>query len=74
MLKRLEKFVEPFMACLRRPEPKDHAQVYLAVLLSNLERKNTESIAYRHDQDRQNLQLIFVIRHYSLLYPSTFNL
>jgi SRSO17 transposase len=30
--------------------------VYLAGLLSDLERKNVESIAYRHDLDRGNLQ------------------
>jgi len=56
MLKRLKRFVAPFVACLKRPEPKEHAEVYIAGLLSDLERKNTESIAYRHDLDRQNLQ------------------
>jgi len=56
ILKRLKRFIEPFAAKLKRPEPKEHTAVYLAGLLSDLERKNTESIAYRHDQDRQNLQ------------------
>jgi SRSO17 transposase len=56
MLKRLEKFSEPFVASLRRSEPREHAQVYIAGLLSDLERKNVESIAYRHDQERVNLQ------------------
>ena len=56
MLNRLKKFAEPFVARLGRLERKKHAQVYIAGLLSDLERKNVESIAYRHDQDRQNLQ------------------
>jgi len=56
MVKRLEQFAEPFIACLTRREQKQHAQVYIAGLLSDLERKNVESIAYRHDQDRRGLQ------------------
>jgi SRSO17 transposase len=56
MIKRLEQFTEPFVVFLKRPEPKAHARRYLAGLLSDLERKNVESIAYRHDQERQNLQ------------------
>jgi len=56
MLNRLKKFVEPFVASLGRSERKEHAQVYIAGLLSDLERKNVESIAYRHDQERVNLQ------------------
>jgi SRSO17 transposase len=56
MLKRLEKFSEPFVANLRRSELREHAQVYIEGLLSDLERKNVESIAYRHDQERVNLQ------------------
>ena len=55
-LNRRERFAEPFVASLRRRELKEHAQVYLSGLLSDLDRKNTESIAYRHDQDRQGLQ------------------
>jgi SRSO17 transposase len=56
ILKRLKRFIEPFIAKLKRPEPKEHTEIYIAGLLSDLERKNVESIAYRHDQDRQNLQ------------------
>jgi SRSO17 transposase len=56
MLERLERFAEPFIRTLSRREPKEHAHVYLAGLLSDLERKNVESIAYRHDQDREGLQ------------------
>src|SRR5215510_7468595 len=53
---RLEKFVEPFAACLREAEQKKHARTYLTGLVSNLERKNVECIAYLHDQDRLPLQ------------------
>ncbi|MEK0340468.1 MAG: transposase, partial [Nitrosopumilus sp.] len=56
MLNRLKKFAEPFVMSLGRSERKEHAQVYIAGLLSDLERKNVESIAYRHDQERVNLQ------------------
>jgi len=56
MLNRLEEFAEPFVVSLGRSERKEHAQVYIAGLLSDLERKNVESIAYRHDQERVNLQ------------------
>ncbi|MGA9348220.1 MAG: transposase [Anaerolineae bacterium] len=56
MLKRLEQFAQPFIATLSRREQKEHAHTYIAGLLSDLKRKNTESIAYRHDQDRRGLQ------------------
>jgi len=56
MVERLEQFTVPFIGCLKRPEPKEYAQIYLGGLLSDLERKNVESIAYRYDLDRQNLQ------------------
>ena len=56
MNERLEAFAQPFVDCLRRSEQKEHAQTYLAGLLSDLERKNVESVAYRHDQDRHGLQ------------------
>ena len=55
-LGRLERFVKPFAECLWRQEQKEHARTYLSGLLSDLQRKNTESIAYRHDQERQALQ------------------
>ena len=56
MLARLETFVEPFAACLQRVEQRDNAQAYVAGLLSQVKRKNAESIAYLHDQERQGLQ------------------
>jgi len=56
MPKRLEQFAQPFINSLKRREQKEHAHTYIAGLLSDLKRKNTESIAYRHDLDRQGLQ------------------
>jgi len=56
MLRRLERFVEPFAASLGRCEQRQHVCQYVAGLLSNVKRKNVESIAYHHDQERQALQ------------------
>jgi SRSO17 transposase len=56
MLARLEQFVEPFAACLVRSKQRTLTQQYVAGLVSRVERKNVESIAYHHDQDRQVLQ------------------
>jgi SRSO17 transposase len=55
-LERLEKFTAPFAALLVRSEQREHAARFISGLLSDLDRKNTESIAYRHDQDRKDLQ------------------
>lgn len=55
-VERLAMFVKPFAELLGQPAQKQHAADYLSGLLSDLERKNVESIAYRHDQDRRNLQ------------------
>lgn len=56
MLARLERFVEPFAALLVRSKQRTLAQQYVAGLASQVKRKNVESIAYCHDQDRQMLQ------------------
>ena len=53
---RLALFVEPFAKLLTQPAQRQHSADYLSGLLSDLERKNVESIAYRHDQERRNLQ------------------
>lgn len=53
---RLTKFVEPFAKLLGQPAQREHAADYVGGLLSDLERKNVESIAYRCDQDRRELQ------------------
>jgi SRSO17 transposase len=56
VLPRLERFLDPFVALLQRPEAGPHARHYVAGLVSNLEYKNVESIAYLHDQRREPLQ------------------
>src|SRR5512143_3261550 len=53
---RLESFAQPFVASLPSPESRTHSRTYLAGLLSDGERKNAESIAYRYDLDRQTIQ------------------
>jgi SRSO17 transposase len=55
-LERLETFTIPFAQRLVRREQKEHAAKIISGLLSDLDRKNTESIAYRHDQERKDLQ------------------
>src|ERR1017187_7253055 len=56
MTERLQTFVQPFAKLLGDSQRQQHARSYVVGLLSNLKRKNTESIAYFHDQDRQGLQ------------------
>jgi SRSO17 transposase len=56
VLPRLERFLEPFVARLQRSEQEEHARHYVAGLVSDLEYKNVESIAYLFDQQREPLQ------------------
>lgn len=56
MRQRLMEFSEPFLDWFVRREQKEHAKTYLVGLVSDVERKNTESIAYLHDQERDCLQ------------------
>jgi len=56
LVKRLDAFTEPFAKSLTEPEQQRHAAEYMAGLLSKLERKTGEAIAYLHDQERQGLQ------------------
>jgi SRSO17 transposase len=56
LLKRLETFAEPFAESLTGPQQRRHAAEYMTGLLSKLERKTGEAIAYLHDQERQGLQ------------------
>jgi SRSO17 transposase len=56
VIERPTEFALPFAACLVRKEQREHARTYLAGLVSDLKRKNSESIAYRHDQERHGLQ------------------
>jgi SRSO17 transposase len=55
-MSRLESFARPFVSSLPSPESRAHSRTYLAGLLSDVERKNAESIAYRYDLDRQTIQ------------------
>lgn len=56
VLPRLEKFMEPFVECFVRSEQVRHAHTMVQGLLSDLEDKNVESIAYRFGQERMPLQ------------------
>jgi SRSO17 transposase len=56
VLKRLDEFVKPFAANLKHLAQREHAEEYVAGLVSNVKRKNIETIAYLHEQDRQPLQ------------------
>jgi SRSO17 transposase len=56
LLPRIETFVAPFVATLGGTEQRKHATEYITGLLSNLERKTGEAIAYLHDQERQGIQ------------------
>ena len=56
LLGRLSAFVEPYAEALREPEQRQHAAEYMTGLISGLERKTGEAIAYLHDQERQGLQ------------------
>lgn len=53
---RLENFMEPFIDVFVRKEQVSHANTFVQGLLSDVERKNAESIAYRFGQERMPLQ------------------
>lgn len=56
VMSRLEDFARPFAASLPSAESRHHSRTSIAGLLSDVERKNAESIAYRYDLDRQVIQ------------------
>src|SRR6266850_1126120 len=56
VLPRLQSFLQPFVVALQSPEQQTNAQHYVQGLLSDLDSKDTESIAYLHDHERQGLQ------------------
>ncbi len=56
VMPRLERFMVPFIDNLVRREQVEHAGTFVRGLLSDLEHKNAESIAYRFDQNRMPLQ------------------
>src|SRR3954453_13431654 len=55
-LTRLEAFVEPFAESLDEPAQRRHTLEYITGLISDLEHKTGEGIAYLHDQQRQGTQ------------------
>lgn len=54
--RRLEEFLEPFVASLVRREQVAHVRTFVSGLLSDLADRNVESIAYRFGQERLPLQ------------------
>ena len=56
VMPRLEAFLQPFVRALSSTEQRTNAQHYVEGLLSDLDGKDIESIAYLHDRERQGLQ------------------
>jgi SRSO17 transposase len=56
VMPRLEQFMEPFVEPFVRRQQVEHALTFVQGLLSDVEKKNVESIAYRFGEDRMPLQ------------------
>jgi SRSO17 transposase len=56
VLPRLGSFLQPFVQVLQTSEQRTNARHYVQGLLSDLDSKDVESIAYLHDRERQGLQ------------------
>ena len=56
VMPRLDAFLQPFLAALRIEEQRTNAKHYVSGLMSDLDGKDVESIAYLHDRERQGLQ------------------
>jgi SRSO17 transposase len=56
VMPRLHTFMKPFVRIFQGQAADQHATTYVCGLLSNVERKNIESIAYRFGQSRLPLQ------------------
>ena len=56
VIPRLSTFMKPFISIFQGQAADQHAKTYVCGLLSNVERKNIESIAYRFGQSRLPLQ------------------
>ena len=73
LLERLQAFAEPYAIALTEPEQRQHTVEYIRGLLSKLDHKTGEAIAYLHDQERQGIQKF--IGHVPWDYqPSPFNM
>jgi SRSO17 transposase len=53
---RLVGFVAPFTRSILQAKQRRRAVEFIGGLMSDVERKNAESIAYRHDQERNEMQ------------------
>ena len=53
---RLVSFLQPYFASLPRSETRENAMIFTRGLISDLARKNTESIAYRFGRKRDAMQ------------------
>jgi SRSO17 transposase len=56
VIPRLYSFMAPFVKIFQGQMAEQHAKTYVSSLLSNVERKNVESVAYHFDQSRLPLQ------------------
>ena len=56
VIPRLDSFMNPFVKIFQGQVANRHAKTYVCGLLSNVERKNVESIAYRFGHSRLPLQ------------------
>lgn len=56
LIERVTDFAEPYARSLSEPEQRQHTVEYIKGLLSKLDRKTGEAIAYLHDQERQGIQ------------------
>jgi SRSO17 transposase len=56
VMSRLESFLQPFVKPLQSPEQQTNARQYVQGLLSDLDSKDAESIAYLFDRERQGMQ------------------
>jgi SRSO17 transposase len=56
VIPRLETFLQPYVESLCSAEQQTNARHYVQGLLSDLDSKDVESIAYLHDRERQGLQ------------------
>ena len=56
LIGRVTDFAEPYSRSLSEPEQRQHSVEYIEGLLSKLDHKTGEGIAYLHDQERQGIQ------------------
>jgi SRSO17 transposase len=56
LIEHVTDFAEPYARSLSEPEQRQHTVEYIKGLLSKLDHKTGEGIAYLHDQERQGIQ------------------